>query len=974
MDRPKKGEKGLDFGLSGGDVGFQKPSTIKGPENGPKPAPCAVGDVDEPCGEAEDSEFWVDDLNPNHLMTHFPKCRTCDTCLQAKLYESPHRRRENQRETLKEIREKEEPEDHLERISVDFIVASDSVGICGENVALVMVDRFSGLIGVHSCETRSAEEAEEGLRHFCGTVAPNIVEVSSDRHKGILKASRNLGFVVDPAPPNVKIHNPIAEAAIRTVKGSVSSLLLHAGMKPDHWPLAIRYFEFSYNINTMSRTALDPPVTCFEAAHSYQYEGYMIPFGALVWFRGTGGKSFEPKGRPAIYLGAELIHGMKFKGNHIIWPLENCLKGVYRETVVTTLAIPNGKWRFPLKASESSQGMAPIQSYVPPPDLETIEEGEIEFDSLFDHPKGSGEGGPSNKKDTEGTMHTRMRRNRAITTIRIGIFGRTPKCDGCKLGTYGHTKACRERFNRLLDENEPIKPPSSGITSGQGKGPASSAHEGGTPDIEEAFSDGERGSEPSYLPSTIADPDPGDIGNLGDLDTFDDSNLNPTPEAKALIASGKIQNLVLGLEKGSTAVSSICFEAIELGGAQEEPLSQRLAKAMTAQVAGRKPVGRPKGQVWFVEFCCSSNSEIRKVCEDMSIPYIGLSRDVCDLTNPHHMHQVMLWAQERKDAGDSFHLWGSLPCTPWCSWQHVNRHVLGEEFDQDLQTRREESKILVENFSSLADVGVESGGSATFEWPRFCSGWVEVEELTDMLTKHSMFSTYPTGCAFGLTIKGLKPLKPWRIITTHERLALELDSRRCCHPKGYCHDRLAGGRLAYLSGFYNHDMAVSILCSLYPDAFMRGVPSMPTVPTEEGSSDAYSKWGRISGQLSEGKCFQHAQALVHRVLSKKEIEGNPKAIEAIQKEAHEVRQMQVWDDNSVCELNSLKQWARQTDTQVHIAEVMAIGSIKHDELGPTLSQHKGRLVFRGDASATRMAFRQNSRNCIHNQRVYRLYR
>lgn len=74
------------------------------------------------------------------------------------------------------------------------------------------------------------------------------------------------------------------------------------------------------------------------------------------------------------------------------------------------------------------------------------------------------------------------------------------------------------------------------------------------------------------------------------------------------------------------------------------------------------------------------------------------------------------------------------------------------------------------------------------------------------------------------------------------------------------------------------------------------------------------------------------------------------AVEAIQKEAHEVRQMQVWDDNSVCELDSLKRWAKQTHTQVHIAEVMAIGSIKHDELGPTLSQHKGRLVFRGDAT------------------------
>lgn len=29
---------------------------------------------------------------------------------------------------------------------------------------------------------------------------------------------------------------------------------------------------------------------------------------------------------------------------------------------------------------------------------------------------------------------------------------------------------------------------------------------------------------------------------------------------------------------------------------------------------------------------------------------------------------------------------------------------------------------------------------------------------------------------------------------------------------------------------------------------------------------------------------------------------------------------------------------------------MEVGSIKHDELGPTLAQHKGRLVFRGDAT------------------------
>ena len=146
---------------------------------------------------------------------------------------------------MREAREAEDPKGHLERISVDFVIASDLVGQNGDKVALVMVDKFSGMIGIHPCEDRSTEEVEKALRHFCGTRAPGIVEVSSDRERGILKAVSNLGFVADPSPPNMVVKNPLAEAAIRTIKGSCASLLLHAGIDPDMWPLAVKYFEFS---------------------------------------------------------------------------------------------------------------------------------------------------------------------------------------------------------------------------------------------------------------------------------------------------------------------------------------------------------------------------------------------------------------------------------------------------------------------------------------------------------------------------------------------------------------------------------------------------------------------------------------------------------------------------------------------------------------------------------------------------------
>ena len=274
---------------------------------------------------------------------------------------------------------------------------------------------------------------------------------------------------------------------------------------------------------------------------------------------------------------------------------------------------------------------------------------------------------------------------------------------------------------------------------------------------------------------------------------------------------------------------------------------------------------------------CKAYSEISKLAEEMQIPYIGLSKEVCDLSNPHHMQQVMLWAKERGELGESFHLWGSLPCTPWSLWQNLNLHCLDETFKTNLMERRDESRILVDNFSALTDVALESGGSSSFEWPRYCSGWTEVQELSNMIAKHDMYSTYPTGCGFGLCINGKYPLKPWRIVTTNDRVAIEMDSKRCTHSKNHKHDHLEGGKLAYLSGFYNSAMATSILVSLYPEKFMEGVPAMPITVT---CSDFHygKKLERIADQLNHGNCLQDAQALVHRVLSKKEIKEDPKAV------------------------------------------------------------------------------------------------
>ena len=97
--------------------------------------------------------------------------------------------------------------------------------------------------------------------------------------------------------------------------------------------------------------------------------------------------------------------------------------------------------------------------FEPPPDLGIllVDEGEISVET--------------NPKD-EGRTPNPKRRKRSITTIRIGIHGPTPKCFGCKEGTYNHAQTCRDRFNELIDTCEP---------SSKGKSLSSSAHVGQMP-------------------------------------------------------------------------------------------------------------------------------------------------------------------------------------------------------------------------------------------------------------------------------------------------------------------------------------------------------------------------------------------------------------------------------------------------------------------------------------------------------------
>ena len=136
--------------------------------------------------------------------------------------------------------------------------------------------------------------------------------------------------------------------------------------------------------------------------------------------------------------------------------------------------------------------------------------------------------------------------------------------------------------------------------------------------------------------------------------------------------------------------------------------------------------------------------------------------------------------------------------------------------------------------------------------------------MLSMIVKFDMALTFPTGCGFKLRLEGKEPLKPWRIVTTHARLAVELSKRTCRHPAGHKHDRLEGS-IVNQSGFYNRSVATTI----------KHVPSMPVVPRPEGPVVHNPREGLLYSALAG------ISGMVTLALTRKEMLSNPKAPEAV---------------------------------------------------------------------------------------------
>ena len=156
--------------------------------------------------------------------------------------------------------------------------------------------------------------------------------------------------------------------------------------------------------------------------------------------------------------------------------------------------------------------------------------------------------------------------------------------------------------------------------------------------------------------------------------------------------------------------------------------------------------------------------------------------------------------------------------------------------------------------------------------------------MVALIEQFGLIDALCDGCAFGLASKDNQlPLKPWRIVTSSKRLAVNLSAYLCQHAREFRHAPVEGSE-SRKSAFYPEPMARVIIASLFPFAqtfVAPALPCRPSMPQAHRHNDAHPL-KPIDVLLSEtGIKEAKVQGLVHRLLDRKEWIGQASAFECV---------------------------------------------------------------------------------------------
>ena len=403
----------------------------------------------------------------------------------------------------------------------------------------------------------------------------------------------------------------------------------------------------------------------------------------------------------------------------------------------------------------------------------------------------------------------------------------------------------------------------------------------------------------------------------------------------------------------------------------------------------------------LVEAWCAENSELGIVGERRGRRVIRYTR-ADDLSKPSTISRALSDIRTRRGT----HLHGSIPCTPWTSWQRINLHKAKPETRERILKDRAESLEYVATFRRLARATLSRGGSVSFEWPRHCEGWKE-EAVRAMVDDVGLAFVDVDGCRVGVTTKAGEPiLKPWRIAVSSPHLQNALQGLRC--EGGHKHAPCAGAETAR-SAFYPEELCNAIHDGL--DAHENGcaaverdksavehepsaavcagdlcsgtATSKPTVEpvSSDGAPSGLSGSGeaQVDDPMWELFCLEHGMhaiaqddeqstvvpshrplrgvavgmycGLVTRVIPATDPESKSEGcLKALLKETNKLRDRTVWREDEVQEWSTV----RKRDPTASVGRVFSILGEKNAEAqnSPENREYKARIVFAGNAIQT----------------------
>ena len=240
------------------------------------------------------------------------------------------------------------------------------------------------------------------------------------------------------------------------------------------------------------------------------------------------------------------------------------------------------------------------------------------------------------------------------------------------------------------------------------------------------------------------------------------------------------------------------------------------------QVLATMAVSRPTVNstcILLTEHCCHPDSSMSAAwMASGGQPCACVCRTTYDVSRPWEVMRIGALAKAAMDHGLNMRLHAALPCTPWSALTHTPAaisHTYRVRRERQRNQSRKMLKLLVALFNRLR--GQKFG--ASFEWPAYCDGCPEIQNLIRELPVRCMFD----GCAYGLRSRQGVPLrKPWRAQSSCPRHAALL-SDRCPGPRAHLLHERTSGREAQCSERYTPLTVKRLIAGLLAPSARRAI-------------------------------------------------------------------------------------------------------------------------------------------------------